>query len=276
MLVEAAFYKLPEVLTSRMDHADTYEDTLRSSFVACLMMELNSRHIQNAYEHIDTEKPYPTINQHRWRADLLLKLEGAVNVGGRRSLYGMRELTWIELKGFFSSTRSRSTQQRSKQTGTVLRDILRVSLLPEELLGKIRQNARYVLIVLANEPSVSFSFGSSSARPWLDSLFREGRSDLEVRLADEPKTLRRGVGEGFVVDDKLEVSLQIHTHCFEPVGREPLPVFWGYLVRVEAFELRAPQDAVIFKDVPGSSWSPEQDKDLATVRSYFVDRVRGS
>jgi hypothetical protein len=48
ILIEAAFFKLPEVLMSQFDHADTYEATLQGSFVAALMMEFNPRSIRPA------------------------------------------------------------------------------------------------------------------------------------------------------------------------------------------------------------------------------------
>lgn len=273
MLIEAAFFKLPEILTSRFDHADTYEGTLLSSFVACIMMELNSRNIPNSYEHVVTEKPYPTIapGQRRWRADLLLKLEGAVSVRGRRELYGMRELSWLELKGFFEATRSTSTPPKTVQAGLVLRDLLRVCLLPEELPGKIRQNARYILVVLANAPRESLPFGG---RAWLEELFREGQGQPQVQLRDEPASLRRGVGEGFVSQPDLDVRLAVQTHVFEPQGTVPSPVFWGYLIRIRAFRIATPLGDVSFEDIPDDPWPHERLERLQVVRNYVVDRIR--
>ena len=135
MLIESAFFKLPEVLTSSFAHEDTYEGTLLSSFTACLVMELNGRNIPNPHEHLHTEKPYPTTaaGQRRWRADLLDNLQGATRLDLRTALYGLRELNWIELKGFFESTRSSSTPPKTAHAGRIVRDLLRVCLLPEEL-----------------------------------------------------------------------------------------------------------------------------------------------
>lgn len=277
MLIEAAFYKLPEILTSRFDHADTYEGTLLSSFVACVMMELNARNIPNAYEHVDTEKPYPSTppGERRWRADLLLKLEGAVNIDRRRELYGIRPLTWVELKGFFESTRSSSTPPKTLLAGSVLRDVLRVCLLPEELQGKIRQNARYILVVLANAPRESLPFGGPSrARAWLDSLFTEGESVAEVRLAEEPESLRRGVGKGFVQDSGLDIRLRVRTHVFEPQGTLPSPVFWGYLVHIKSFTVVTPIGQIDFEDKPDDEWPVGRIERLRAVRGYVVDRIR--
>lgn len=275
MLIEAAFFKLPEVLTSRYDHADTYEGTLLSSFVACVMMELNSRNIPNPHEHVCTEKPYPTIGsgQRRWRADLLLKLSGAVDVGGRRQLYGMRELSWLELKGFFESTRSSSIPPKTVQAGLVFRDLLRVCLLPEELPGSIRQNARYVLVVLANEPRASLPFG---ARQWLEDLFREGHSEPHIVLSNEPESFRRSVGQGFVAQPDLDVRLVTQTYVFEPTSLIPSPVFWGYLIRITGFNVATPHGVVTFEDVPGDPWPPERIAGLEVVRKYVIDQIRSS
>ena len=100
MLIESAFYKLPEVLLSNFAHSDTYEGTLASSFIACLLMELNGRNIPNPHEHVHMEKPYPMVklDQRRWRADLYVNLEGATRVDFQTALYGLREKNWIELK----------------------------------------------------------------------------------------------------------------------------------------------------------------------------------
>ncbi len=279
MLIEAAFFKLPEVLTSRFDHADTYEATLLSSFVACVMMELNARNVQNAYEHVVTEKPYPTTSpgERRWRADLLLKLEGAVNVDGRRKLYGMRPLTWVELKGFFESTRSKSTPPKTVMAGLVLRDLLRVCLLPEELQGRIRQNARYILVVFANPPRESLPFGGpSGSRAWLESLFTDGRSAVDVRLADEPESLRRAVGKGFATDSDLSVSMSIRTHVFEPEAALPSPVFWGYLIQIKSFAVVTPAGEVAFEDIPDDEWPADRIERLRAVRRYVAERIRSA
>ena len=277
MLIEAAFFKLPEVLTSRFDHADTYEATLVSSFVACVMMELNARSVQNAYEHVVTEKPYPTMSpgERRWRADLLLKLEGAVNVDDRRKLYGMRPLTWVELKGFFESTRSNSTPPKTAMAGSILRDVLRVCLLPEELQGRIRQNARYTLVVFANPPRESLPFEASSGeRAWLKALFTDGKSAVDVKLADEPESLRRAVGKGFVGDSDLHVSLSVRTHVFEPDAAVPSPVFWGYLIQIKSFSVVTPAGTVTFDDGPDDEWTADRIEELRVVRRYVAERIR--
>jgi hypothetical protein len=279
MLIEAAFYKLPEVLTSRFDHADTYEGSLLSSFVACVMMELNARNIPNAYEHIHTEKPYPTSapGERRWRADLLLKLEGAVDIDGRRQLYGMREQAWVELKGFFESTRSQSTPPKTALTGLLLHDILRVCLLPEELPGRIRQNARYVLVVLANPPHQSLSFGGPHrSRGWLESLFRDGHSTVDVDLRDEPESLRAAAGKGFSSSADLQVHLKVRTHVFEPQDTTPSPVFWGYLVHLNAFRVVTPVGTVDFDDRPGDEWPDARVDALRAVRAHVVHRIRSA
>jgi hypothetical protein len=61
-------------------------------------------------------------------------------------------------------------------------------------------------------------------------LFTDGKSAIEIKLADEPESLRRAVGRGFVTDSDLSVSQSVRTHVFEPYATVPSPVFWGYLV----------------------------------------------
>jgi hypothetical protein len=274
MIVEAAFYKLPELLTSRFDHEDIYEGTLLSSFASCVLMELDARNVPNTYQHVVTEKPYPTMSAggRRWRADLLIKLESAINLDGRRLLYGMRPLAWIELKGLFQSTRSSSTPPKTQNAGALLRDVLRVCLLPEEFQGRIRQNARYILVVFANPPSDSLPFGDRS-RSWLEPLFTLGESDIEIHLGEEPEKLRVAVGAG-LVDGELAVKLRIRTHVFVPQGTVPSPVFWGYLIRVEAFTVTTPMGEIMLEDRPDDDWSARRVDQLSVVRGYVVDRIR--
>jgi hypothetical protein len=152
-----------------------------------------------------------------------------------------------------------------------------VCLLPEELQGKIRQNARYILVALANPPQDSLAFSTGSqGRAWLDSLFRAGDSEVIVRLSDEPDSLRRGVGKGFVTDPALDVRMNVRTHMFAPEGIVPSPVFWGYLVRVRSFRIDTPTGTITCEDRPGDEWPASRIEQLAAVRGYVVERIRGS
>ncbi len=277
MLVEAAFYKLPELLTSDFAHTDTYEGTLVNSFSTCILMELNGRNTPNPYEHVHTEKPYPTMGEdkRRWRADIFLNLQGAVQIDGRMAAYGVRELNWVEIKGFFESTRSLSTPPKTAHAGRILRDLMRLALLPEELPGAIRQNGRYLLVVFANNPKGSLPFGSTGqGRPWLEALFVEGLSSVEIDLAREPEYLRRTVGPGFVPMPSLQMVLQVHTHVFEPDRLEPSPVFFGYLLKLKSFRIATPAAEIAYDDVPGDQWPGERIERLRAVRNYVLERMR--
>ncbi len=277
MLIEAAFLNLPSVLTSSFDHADSYESTLVTAFVSGIQIELNGRNTPNVFEHIHTEKPYPTVEagHSKWRADLLVKLAGAVPVDGRMKLYHARELNWIEVKAFFTSTRSQSTQPKTANAGLLARDLLRLCLLPEELRGRIRQNARYLLVAFANPPQDSLAFSrDSEQRTWLSNLFREGAASSQIALSDEPASFRQAVGPGFTDDSQLDLSIQTHTSVFEPEGLEPGPVFWGYLIRITGFQVTTPGATVGFRDLPDREWSADSDAALASVRTYVLARMR--
>lgn len=277
MLVEAAFYKLPELLISNFAHADTYEGTLVNSFSTCLLMELNGRNIPNPYEHIHTEKPYPTTgeDQRRLRADLFLNLEGAVRVDGRMAAYGVRELNWVEVKGFFESTRSSSIPNKTTRVGDLIRDLTRLALLPKELQGSIRQNGRYLLVVFANEPDQSLAFGSpKQGRLWLKSLFTQGLSQVEIDLAKEPESLRRAVGQGFGETPSFQFQLQVHTHAFQPERSAALPVYFGYLLKLKSFRVTTPVGMIDYNDMPGERWTKERIEQLSVVRKYVLAKMR--
>jgi hypothetical protein len=278
MLIEAAFYKLPELLISNFAHADTYEGTLVNCFSMSILMELNGRNTPNPYEHLHTEKPYPTTGegQRRWRADLCLNLQGAIRLDGRMALYGVRELNWIEIKGFFESTRGSSDPPKTIQAGRILRDLIRLALLPEELQGKIRQNGRYMLVVFANRPQASLPIGSANnERSWLRDLFTEGTSSLKIDLLQEPDSLRRAIGPGFFAVPSLQLHMEVHTHSFEPDGLIPSPVFFGYLLKLRSFKVTTPIAEVTYDDTPDDAWGADRIKQIREVRGYVLTKMRG-
>jgi hypothetical protein len=279
VLIEGGFYKLPELLTSNFAHRDTYEGTIVNAFSTCLLMELNSRNIPNPYEHIYTEKPYPTIpaDQPRWRADLFLDLQRAIRTGDRMALYGVRELNWIEVKAFFESTRGNSTPPKTAHAGRALRDLLRLALLPEELQGSIRQNGRYLLAVFANKPQDSLAFTSGGqGRPWLESMFTEGYTSVEIDLAKEPESLRTAVGQGFGGSPELRLVAKIHTHVFQPDALEPSPVFFGYLLKLRSFRVETPVGTMTFDDKLHDQWDAGRIEQLRRVRMFLLSQVRSA
>jgi len=275
LIVENAFLKLPELLTSNFDHSDTFESTVVHLFAVAVLMELNSRNVERPFEHVYTEKPYPTEDKdgRSIQADLLVRLEGAIPTRGRMELYGVREQNWVEAKAFLSSVRRGTTPPKTANAGRILRDLLRLCLLPKEFPGPIRQNGRYLLVVFSNPPSESVALQTRNGdRIWLSRLLTEGYTEIQFDLSDEPKTFREAVGSGFIQSTDLHLNLRLRTRLFQPDGDKSSPVFWGYLTRIRYFRVSVPGAEVWYEDKPSQVWDDNHVKRLEAVRQYVVAR----
>jgi hypothetical protein len=276
LIVESAFFKLPELLTSSFDHADTFEATVVHFIALAFHMELDSRNIPRPFEHVYTEKPYPaqTKGSRRMQADLFLKLEGAIPTTGRMAHYGSREVNWIEVKAFLGSTRKSATPTKTKNVGRIFRDILRLCLLPEELQGKNRQNGRYLLMVFSNDPAKSLAF-KSGRRPrlWLAEMFSEGLSEVEIDTSAERKSFHKALGPGFISTAKIQAYIRFRTLVFRPEELTPSPVFWGYLIRIIGFSITVPEATIQFEDRARDHWDSERVNSLIAVRKYVLERM---
>lgn len=254
MIVESAFLKLPELLTSKSDHRATLEATVVNLLGTAVLMELNSRNILRPFDRVHQERVYQGgEGPVSLRADLYVDLEGVFSFPGRMEAYGARRENWIEVKTFFASTRrSDSHPPRTANAGFVLRDLLRICLLPS--LGAI---GRYLLLVFSGEPAQSVALRRGAKdREWLCALLMEGSSRLRMDISAEPRSFRRSVGPGFESLEELEVDLRFHTMAFEatPDARSgTYPLFQGYLVRVLGFGIRMDGLHVECEDRPGGT-----------------------
>jgi hypothetical protein len=273
MIIESAFLKLPELLVSNFDHDATFEATVVHLFATTVHMELNSRNIPRSFEHVYSEKPYPTRadNGRAIRADLFVNLNGAVLIGGRMAMYGVRELNWVEAKVGIGS-RSQSTPAKTANTGKIVRDLLRLCLLPNELQGSIRQNARYMLMVFDNHPSAYLPLTSAVMnRVWLSDLFSEGDKNIEINLADESDTLRTAIGPGFTQLSDLQANLKLNILSFKPLDISTTPLYWGYLLRIQDFQITVSGLRAVYEDKLDASFDEKQLAELNRVR---VDILR--
>jgi hypothetical protein len=273
MIIESAFYKLPELLSSGSAGGDSFESTVVHFLSLALHMELNARNIPCPYDHICPEKPYPTLRRvsHKLKADLYLNLSGALPIGPITECYGVRSSNWIEAKAYLGSTRHDSIPPKVVNAGALVRDMIRLSLLPEELQGGIRQNGRYLLVVAANEPSESLSFNN---RPWLTKLFAEGEAEITIDVGSERESFQRAVGPGFVGLSPVVLELKTHTLVFRPYKVEVSPLFWGYLVRIGDFHVTLPTGEVLYTDSEGDHWDSARIAGLDQARDRTLELMR--
>ena len=265
MLIESAFLKLPELLLSNHDHGENVESMVVHHLATGLQMELNSRSVPFAYNHITVEKPYPNQNQNRivFRADLLFDSSGSVPRTTRLNQYGFKEKQWLEAKSFFSNGKSKPPT--TQNVGRVVKDVIRLCLLPEELQGRIRQNGRYVLLVFDRPPNEYLAF---SDRKWLRQIFEKRTPSVTIDLNEEKPALVSAIASQRKIRAQVDISLSI-LH-FEPSTDTPTPVFWGYLLRINTFTVSIHDKYIQSNGDTREHWDRDKIMELKAVRDEFA------
>ncbi|KOO59248.1 hypothetical protein WH43_04540 [Rheinheimera sp. KL1] len=268
MLIESAFLKLPELMLSSYTHGGNVEAMVVNYLATGLQMELNSRSVPFAYNHITVEKPYP--NQSRtgsvFRADLFFDSRGSLPGLARLTQYGFKEMQWLEAKSFFSKGSSSPTTQN---VGRIIKDLIRLCILPEELPGYIRQNGRYALMVFDQHPSKYLAYKD---RSWLEQIFEERTPSIHIDLTSEQKSLIRSVVGRDMINAKLDLKLSV-LH-FEPSAFIPKPVYWGYLLRIDEFSISINDSVIESRCESNDYWNKEKIAELASVKSEFVSLLK--
>ena len=265
MLIESAFLKLPELMLSSQSHQGNVEAMVVQQLVNGLQMELNCRSIPFAYNHITVEKPYPKQSRTGtvYRADLLFESGGTVPSTSRLDQYGFKEKQWLEAKSFFS--RGNSSPPTTQNIGRIIKDMIRLCLLPEEYQGSIRQNGRYVLLIFDKTPSKYLAF---SDRAWLKRIFKERAPSISVDLSTEKSSLVNSIANVASVDAQIDIALSI-LH-FEPSAETPFPVYWGYLLRIDEFSVSINGKSIESGSEVKEHWDRDKVEALQTVRDEFV------
>lgn len=264
MIVEGAFFKLPELLLGHDFPEGQYEATLASHLAMAVLLELNARNIPMPQRRIHVERPYPVEKTGpAARSDLYVDLDGVFPSGPGLSHYGFHAHNWIECKFYAEIGRSQGTTTKVSDVGRLTRDLLRLCLFVKEKVSDVRANGRYLVAVFNRRPSEYLAFHRQSPDPdrvWLQELLIPGRHQIEIPLKGETKSLLNKIGQGFVdVDEAFDWSLDVDTQTFEPGLSSDLPseiLYWGYLVRIIGFSVCLGTDQVIYRDnVP---WTDEQ------------------
>lgn len=269
MLIESAFLKLPELMLSSQTHQGNVEAMVVHQLANGLQMELNCRSVPFAYNHITVEKPYP--NQERigtvYRADLLFDSAGSVPNVSRIDQYGFKEKQWLEAKSFFS--KGNTNPPTTQNIGRIIKDIIRLCLLPEEYQGSIRQNGRYILLVFDKHPSKYLAY---SNRVWLRSIFEERLTSINIDLSKEKSSLVSAIVNTPSIDAQLDISLSV-LH-FEPSVETPTPVYWGYLLRIEDFLVSIGGKSIDSKCDADNNWDRGRVEALQAVKGEFMSLLK--
>jgi hypothetical protein len=265
MLIENAFLKLPELILSSFHHGGNVEAMIVNHLATGIQMELNCRSVPFAYNHVTVEKPYPN-NQRKgtvFRADLFFDSDGSVPGISHLEQYGFKKNNWIEAKTFFGG--KKTAPAKTQNNGKIIKDILRLCLYLDELQGKHRLNARYILLVFNQKPSFYLAY---SQRPWLKNIFEDKVPEIEIDLNKEPKTCIRSI----VNCDSINANIKIKFSklYFEPIVQILIPVYWGYLLRIDSFYISINGKTISYSKDIDDYWSHERIQCLGSVKKEFT------
>jgi hypothetical protein len=265
MLIESAFLKLPELMLSSYTHRGNVEAMVVHHLATGLQMELNARSVPFGYNYITVEKPYPKQSRTGtvFRADLLFESGGSVPRGARIDQYGFKENQWLEAKSFFS--KGSSSPAKTQNIGRVVKDVIRLCLLPEELQGSIRQNGRYVLLVFDKHPAKYLAY---SDRGWLRQIFEERAPSVSIDLNSEKPSMVSSIVSQDSINAQVDLSLSV-MH-FEPSAKTPAPVYWGYLLRINRFAISINGKAIKSDGGAKEHWDSDKILALEAVRNEFA------
>ena len=273
MIIETAFLKLPELLISSGQNGDIFEATIVHFMSLALNMELNSRNIPKPYEHVLTEKPYLSSVKDRrlLQADLFLKLEGIYSNNTRNFQYGIRNYCWLEVKAYLGGIRHKSTEPKTSHAGKIIRDILRLSILPEELQGSHRDNSRYFLQVFSDLPLKYIAFSDKTNRAWIEKLFVDGISEFEIDLTNEAKSFKKSIGAKFENIKNLRIRLKTKTLSFGPDQTDIHPIFYGYLNRILEYTIELDDLTLSVNNGYDDYWDLKKIESHDNIRSKLLE-----
>ena len=272
MIIESAFFKLPELLLGHMFPAEQYESTLNNYLAMGVLLELNARNVPLPMTRVHIEKPYPSIGQSRspGLADLYADLQGLFPESAR-DLYGMKPNNWIETKFFSGIDRRAGTEPRTTNAAELALDLLRLCLYVQDR-SRTGDNTRYLVVVLDREPSEYLAFrrrDGGSERSWMRDLLRPGENQLHIDLTGEPDSFRKIFGPSF-----FAWELKVVVQSFSPVERSADRLYWGYLVRLTDFVVRTEAGELVCRDIGQGTWR-RRDHDLQLkMASTFLQGTR--
>lgn len=272
MIVESAFLKLPELLMSSSGWNTSYETTLVHFLATALYMELDSRNIPCPYEHIQMEKPYPSkiTGLTPRRSDLFLTIGAGPIAPPMSHQYGLREQNWFEVKQFLGEIKGNSQPTKTSNNGQVIKDFLRLCLLPEEYPGQIRRNARYFLSVFADPPEKHLTLGKTN---WLKKMFSERDPEIEIIPSEEPQSFQKELTHKPKDLTGLKLSFRLKVIDFKPEDMTLRPRFWGYLFRIKCFKIEIPRASISSDGTPKEHWDSQKTSTYDTIRNYIFEKV---
>jgi len=272
VLIEQAFFSLPEVLHGSGYQTQSYESGIVSALSLSLLQVLNGRNVPNPIGCLLSERLYRYDGiynqgaQPRYlRADLFADVNRLYVANKRLSQYGWRHDNWLECKFLRGQAGNGDSHAGNKSpiTGSVLADLLRLALLIPEP-GNQTRAGRYFLHVYDADPKFYLTF---RGRPWCKSLVAVGEQEIHISQLDaEPNTIKRLIGELPGLDVKLRVT-NFHAG---PLHVEHRPVYWCWLTRIDKVEASLGDDSVI---INLNRTITQTGGGLTTIAAFLAERI---
>jgi hypothetical protein len=263
VILEGAFYKLPEILLGQTSSRSQYEATLANHLAMAVLLELNARNVLMPQSRVHIERPYPLEKAGPAnRVDLYVDLEGISASRLWLPYYGLKADNWIEAKFYGGIGRATGSQTKTGNAGRIVRDLLRLCIFVKEERSSSRDNSRSFIAIFNRDPREYLAFRrskSKSDREWLRTLLSPGRHQIDVSTDGEAKSFVEAIGPGFIdLESPFELSLDVVTYTFEPVAQPVEFLYWGYFVRIVNFKMCLGPDVLVYDDSSEAIWSPEQ------------------
>jgi hypothetical protein len=274
MLIEQAFFSLPEVLHGSGYLQQDYEAGVVAAFSMSLLQVLNGRNVPNPISCLQSEKMFRARGDFRgaagpryFRTDLFMNI-GSMTVGNKRlAQYGWRHNAWLEGKFFRRPSTPPETHSTAKtQTvAGIMADLIRLAVFVPERIDRPSRAGRYMLHVYDQPPEY---YLTHQKRAWTKKLCTEGSQDVVIAgLGAEGASFRRMLGD---MPD-LQLTLKVTNFVAKPIHTEHYPVYWCHLSRIDAvlarvgehsFELKADRNILVS--------SPDA---LDRIAAYVADRL---
>ncbi|MEK8085596.1 hypothetical protein WNB94_04200 [Aquabacterium sp. A3] len=273
MLIEQAFFSLPEVLHGTGYQSQSYESGIVSALTLSLLQVLNGRNVPNPIGCLQSERLYRSDgiyqqggNPRYLRADLFADINRLFVANKRLSQYGWRHHLWLEckfLRGQAGAEGNQHAGNKSPATGSILADLLRLALLIPETANKTH-SSRYFLHVYDADPKFYLTF---RGRPWCKSLVSVGEQEIHVSgLEDEPAAVKRLIGDL----PGLDVRLKVTNFHAGPLHVQHRPVYWCWLTRIDKVDASLARHTV---SIDADRTITQSEDGLAEIAAFLAARL---
>lgn len=237
MLIEQAFYALPEVLVGSGYAKQEYEASIVSAYSLALLGELNGRNVANPMTSIRAERKFFDAEYTNLRVDLNVSISKMMTGSKALSQMGFRFENWIEAKFF------RGKPASTQNLGQIAADIIRLSaLVPLETTTdeKMLRNGRYLLHAYLGDPMIFLAprrkQRDAPDRAWVKALLSPGRHEIDsLELDNESDTFYKFLGRPLRA---CEVSLSVTNFVIDPPPTTKQPYYTLVLTRIDASSVK--------------------------------------